>query len=288
MVDTRKPAAAGRFYPGKGTRLRKKVEECFKSELGPGKIPEKGEIGDIRAGIVPHAGYDYSGPAASYFYSELVESGIPDTVVVMGTMHTPVREKKPGITTKQDFKTPLGELEVDKEVVEELVAEKAVLNDPKPHRREHSIEVQLPFLQYFSSEFKLVPIGVPTKELEEAKRLGRALKNILGDKNAVYIASTDFSHCGMSYGQLPPGEKSAGEYAEEKDRKAIDRIENMKLQELFETIREEEISICGPGAIYALMSVLENGSNAELLKYYTSQELGSGSNAVGYASISFR
>ncbi|MCJ7450824.1 MAG: AmmeMemoRadiSam system protein B [Candidatus Nanohaloarchaeota archaeon QJJ-9] len=287
MVETRKPAAAGRFYPNIKESLEEKIEKSFKSELGPGRIPQKGDKGDVKGGIVPHAGYDYSGPAAAYFYSELAESGIPDTVVVMGTMHTPVKQKKAGITTKQDFETPLGTVEVDKKAINRLLDYEVVSNDPKPHRREHSIEVQLPFLQYFSTEFKLIPVGVPTKDLEEARELGMVLKEILKDDKIIYIASTDFSHCGTNYGDLPPANLSAGEYAEEKDRKAVEKIEKNDIKGFSRLIEEEKTSICGPGAIYAIMEALENPS-PELLSYYTSQELGSGSNAVGYASISFR
>ncbi len=268
----RKPAVAGQFYPGSEKSLKKKIEECFLHELGPGKIPEEeGKLHKIKGIVVPHAGYAYSGPVAAHAYKEIFEDGKPDLFIIMGPNHRGMGASVS--VTDQDFQTPLGTTKVDKEVANELVDGVIEMNDTA-HMGEHSLEVQLPFLQYLWDDIKIVPISFNIQNYKGAKEVGEKIKEVCKDKEALIVASTDFSHYVLQ------------ETAKKKDKMAIDRILNNDPKGLFDTVQKKNISMCGYGPVIAMM-MGSGGTEGRLLKYATSGDIMAMKEVVGYASLAF-
>ncbi len=269
----RKPAVAGQFYPGTETSLREKIEECFHHELGPGGMPSKeGNSRDIKGLVCPHAGYTYSGPVAAHSYRTLVEDGIPESVIFLGPSHQ-------GMGTAiaaagEDYETPFGVVETNEKIVESLEGD-LIKKDNMAHSQEHSIEVQMPFLQYFSDSFKAVPICFNKQDLKTAKKVGKRLREVTEDEDAIIIASTDFSHYVLK------------ENAEKKDKMAIKKILENDPEGLFETVREKNISMCGYGPVVSMM-IGSGGTEGELLKYATSGDVTPAREVVGYGAIAFR
>lgn len=183
---------------------------------------------------------------------------------------------------------PFGKVPVDQELAEEI-AEGPIEVDSDMHASEHSIEVQLPFLQYFESEIKFVPICISSQDIKTAGKIGTSIKKATENKDIAIIASTDFTHCGPRYNQIPPNEKNAEEFAREQDEKAIEKITNLNPQGLSEIIDKNNITMCGPGGVEAMIFAIKEGvEQGKLLKYATSQAVMSGQNAVGYGGIVFR
>ncbi|MFO7792198.1 MAG: AmmeMemoRadiSam system protein B [Candidatus Saliniplasma sp.] len=268
----RKPAVAGQFYPGSEKALRKKIEECFLHDLGPGKIPEnEGKLHNIKGVVVPHAGYEYSGPVAAHAYKEVYEDGKPDLFIVMGPNHRGMGASVS--VTDQDYKTPLGTAKVDKKVVKELIGG-VIESNNTAHMNEHSLEVQLPFLQYLWDDIKMVPLSFNIQDYRVAKEVGGKIKEIVKGRETVIVASTDFSHYVLQ------------ETAKKKDKMAIDRIINNDPKGLFETVQKENISMCGYGPVIAMM-IGSGGSQGNLLKYATSGDIMAMKEVVGYASLAF-
>ncbi|MBS3781384.1 MAG: AmmeMemoRadiSam system protein B [Candidatus Thermoplasmatota archaeon] len=269
----RKPAVAGQFYPGTESSLKDKIEECFTHELGPGSIPsDEGESRELEGLVCPHAGYAYSGPVAAHSYKALVEDGIPETIIFLGPSHQGIGT---GIAVaEEDYETPLGLVEIDQELVNDLTDE-IIQVDDVAHSREHSIEVQMPFLQYFSDSFKAVPICFNKQDFKTAKKVGERLKEVTEDRDVVIIASTDFSHYVLK------------ENAKKKDKMAIEKILDNDPKGLFDTVQKEHISMCGYGPVVSMM-IGSGGTEGELLKYATSGDVTPAKEVVGYGAIAFR
>ena len=267
-------SVAGQFYAGTETALRKQIEECFLHELGPGKIPSVNEQGErkIRGMVSPHAGFMYSGPIAAHGYAALAEDGLPDVFIILGPNHHGLGS---GVAiTTHDFETPLGVMKNDKDLA--MAIQKVIVDDSMlAHRHEHSIEVQLPFIQYFSKEIKFVPISMMMQDHKSAAQIGKVIRDAIGDRDAVIIASTDFSHY------------VAPEVAKEKDMMAIDQILDLNPKGLYDTVRKNRITMCGSGPVMAMLEAVQ-GSEAELLKYGNSGDVHAMSEVVGYASIVVR
>src|SRR3989304_5628214 len=169
MQRVRPPAVAGSFYPARAGELKKLLEECFfASPLGPqGK---KSISPSLLGGMVPHAGYIYSGPCAAYFYSSL-ESDV-GCVILLGVNHRGWGTKA-ALSPADFWETPLGKVEVDRELKELLKSQVAFIGEDEwPHLQEHSIEVQLPFLQSFLREFTFLPVSLSHLSPEECSQLG--------------------------------------------------------------------------------------------------------------------
>ena len=270
----RYPAVAGQFYAGSETTLRKQVEECFLHELGPGQIPEINPSGErrIRGIISPHAGFVFSGPVAAHGFAELAKDGFPEVFIIIGPNHHGVGS---GIAiTTHDFETPMGIMENDKELANALRT--GPIDDTiMAHRHEHSVEVQLPFIQYFSSDARFVPISMLMQDYKSATQVGKIIRQAIGDRDAVIIASTDFSH------YISP------EKAKEQDNLAIQQILDLNPKGLYETVRKNRITMCGFGPVMAMLEAVQ-GSEAELLKYANSGDVQAMAEVVGYASIVVR
>jgi len=277
----RYPSQAGSFYAGSTEALKRQVESCFTHRFGPRVIPEVTEEGPRRIlGLVcPHAGYVYSGPVAAHSFHRLASDGRADIFVILGPNHYGVGS---GLATMDGgvWRTPFGDVEVDADLAREIVRVSGLIDpDESAHQYEHSIEVQIPFLQYlYGSSFRIVPICFRMQDLESSREVGNALAEVLRGRNAVVIASTDMTH-------YEPQRR-----AEEKDKKAIDAVLKMDERLLYENLQSYNISACGYGPVIALVVAAKklDARNVELLSYKTSGDItGDKSSVVGYASISF-
>jgi AmmeMemoRadiSam system protein B len=270
----RLPAAAGTFYAGSKESLIKQIESCYLHELGPRHLPKynEKELRKIKGAVIPHAGYMYSGPTATWVYSKLAENGFPNTFIIIGPNHTGYGS---GIAiTKETFSTPLGNVEVDTELADALL-DTIIDNDFNAHRYEHSIEVQLPFLQYIKGDFKFVPLCLGIQDYKTAKELGALIKKAILDlkRDVIVIASSDFTHY---------EERSS---AERKDKIAIEKILNLDSKGLYEAVEHYSISMCGYGTVMTMLESIE-AKKATLLKYSTSGDIEKYMlEVVGYAGI---
>ena len=263
---SRKPVVAGQFYPASSSQLRAMIEQL---------VDEKGAKEDVIGLVLPHAGYIYSGPVAGAVISRIK---FKDTFIIMGPNHTG-RGKPLSIMTQGTWETPLGEVEIDSELGKQILATSSYLQeDEVAHQYEHSIEVQLPFLQYFKPNIKIVPIvlayssGAVYKEI--GKELAKAVKDL--NKEVVIIASSDMTH-------YEPQES-----AQRKDTQAIEAILDLNEDELLKRVDELNISMCGYAPTISLISAAKEleATGAELVKYQTSGDSsGDYSSVVGYAGI---
>jgi AmmeMemoRadiSam system protein B len=257
------------FYAGDERSLRNQIESCFLGPLGPGKLPKLASAKrHILGGMAPHAGYVFSGMVAAHLYSRIAEDGLPKTFVILGPNHT---GRGSGIAVAaQDFETPLGVVKVDRELAK-AIRKDLVDEDDEAHRGEHSIEVQLPFLQYLSSDIKIVPICMGIQDYEAAVSVGKTIRDAIKGKDVVVIASTDMSHY------------VSKETAKRKDGMALEAISAMDPKKLFEVVRDENMSMCGYGPVMAMLTACAGGK-ATVLKYATSGDVQSMRDVVGYAS----
>ena len=281
MVKVRHPCQAGAFYEGTPEALKRQIENCFASRLGPGKLPEVAKNGPRRVlGLVcPHAGYVFSGPVAAHAYYELAVDGKPDTIVIFGPNHTGYGSGL-AIMNEGVWRTPLGDVEVDGETANQIVRASHIIDvDDSAHSHEHSIEVQLPFLQYlFGSDFKIVPVCFLMQDFSSAKEVGEAVAKVLAGKNAVVIASSDMTH-------YEPQER-----AEAKDKEVLKAVEAMDQNRFYSTIETRRVTACGYGPIVALITTAKmlGAKEAKLLCYKTSGDvIGDYSSVVGYAAVCF-
>jgi AmmeMemoRadiSam system protein B len=281
-VKIRRPCQAGGFYAGTAESLKTQIENCFLHKLGPGKIPEIVKEGRRRiVGLVcPHAGYMFSGAVAAHAYYKLALDGKPDVVFLFGPNHGGYGS---GLAVMNDsfWRTPLGDVEIDSESANQVVRESRIVDvDDSAHRFEHSIEVQLPFLQYlYGSEFKIVPICFLMQDLSSAREVGEAVAKVLAGKNGVIIASSDMTH-------YEPQES-----AERKDKMVLEAVEAMDEAKLYSVIEAHRISACGYGPIAALITAAKilGAKETKLLCYKTSGDvIGDYSSVVGYAAVCFK
>jgi len=276
-MQLRKPAVAGMFYAGSPRELTEQIESCYKSKLGPGTMPQLNSQGsrEIVAVVVPHAGYYYSGPVAAHAYKELANDGVFDAAIILGPNHTGYGPLV-SLWARGEWETPLGRVEIDEGFAANLLKEgQGIIEaDEKAHMHEHSIEVQLPWLQHLYGELKIVPIAMMAQDIETARTIGEAISKIGG--NTVIIASSDFSH-------YEPGPVAA-----DKDRSVIEAIINLDEEELYRRRESLDSTMCGFGPIAsAIVAAKEmKAKGATLLKYATSGDTtGDFSRVVGYASI---
>jgi len=275
----RKPAVAGSFYPGSFTGLQRQIEDCFKHPLGPGALPGEGRSAErhILGLVSPHAGYIYSGPVAANGFSQIAAEKKPRTVVIVGPNHRGLGAMV-AVGREGTWQTPLGSVEVDVGVGEAIVSAGHWAKwDDLAHSMEHSIEVQVPFLQYiYGPEFKIVPIAMLRQELAIGEDVGRAIAAALKGRNGLIIASSDFSHY------------ESQSSASRKDRMALEAILNLDPARLEETVNSHNISMCGPGPVIAMIVACKElgAKKASLLRYATSGDItGDYSQVVGYASV---
>jgi AmmeMemoRadiSam system protein B len=282
MVRVRHPCQAGAFYEGSQQALRRQIESCFLSKLGPGRLPEMVEKGprSVIGLICPHAGYMFSGPVAAHSYFELAIDGKPDVVFILGPNHTGLGSGL-AIVNEGAWRTPLGDVEIDTEAANDVIREAKIVDvDEAAHSLEHSIEVQLPFLQYlYGARFKMVPICFLMQDLDSAREVGEALAKVAAHRNAVLIASSDMTH-------YEPCER-----AQSKDRKALEAVTALDEARFYSVIESHHVTACGYGPIAAVVTAAKSlgVKEAKLLCYKTSGDvIGDSSEVVGYAAVCFK
>jgi AmmeMemoRadiSam system protein B len=272
----RRPAVAGAFYAAVSDELRNQIIDCFTHPLGPGRLPKSKNKSNIISVICPHAGYMYSGPAAAHSFLALGEQSIPETVVIIGPNHTgwgtPV-----SVMNEGQWETPLGKVPIDTELANLIIDSfNLAKSDETAFIREHSLEVQLPFLQYIYPKFKLVPICMGYQDLQTSTELGRTLYNISKGKEIIVIASSDLTH------------QESKDSANKKDKHVLDSIIDLDEIKLQESVKRYKITTCGYGPISATLvySKLKNAKKADVLTYYTSGDiLGDNRAVVGYTAV---
>lgn len=290
LEKIRNAAVAGQFYPETEESLKQQIKECFLDTRGCGELPEIGESKKkIKGLVVPHAGYIYSGAIASHAYCHLAKYGFADTFVVLGPNHTGSGSGV-SVMTEGKWKTPLGEPSINTSLAEKICTG-IIDKDENAHMHEHSIEVQLPFLQFIAKDkmFDFVPICMTMQDYETAFEVGNILADAIkkSDKNIVIVASTDFSHAGFNYMSMPPAGMRVDEYAEKQDKFAIDKILDMDPEGLIKTVHDNNITMCGYGPVSAMLVAAKKlGANkSELLKYGNSYEVHPSTSCVGYGSL---
>ena len=277
----RKPAVAGLFYEIDPDSLRKQIEWCFKHRLGPGSIPEIGNKRSIKGVIAPHAGYVYSGPVAAHTYHEIAEDGFPETFVILCPNHTGMGS---GVSTMNQgsWETPLGLADIDGEFADLMIKNAGIIDsNPEAHLKEHSAEVQLPFLQYLNPDFQFVPVTMWMQDIETATEIGVSIEKTASElgRDVVVIASTDFTHY------------QPQDIAHKQDMKVIDAIKAMDEKRMMNRVMELNVTMCGYGPVAATMvaSKKMGATLCEMKKYATSGDAtGDKSSVVAYASAVFR
>lgn len=258
----RKPLYAGTWYPNE----RKKIEEYLQ------KVEKKEKV---IACICPHAGWMYSGKTAGKVYSRIKPA---ETYILLGPNHTGVGENV-SVYPDGSWETPIGKLEINSELVNELVRNSEFIQkDYKAHSREHSLEVQTPFIALLNPKSKIVPITIKSEDLAVCQDLARTITEVLKEQKnyIVLIASTDMTHY------------EPQEYAKKQDQAAIDEILKLDAEGLYRTVQRRGISMCGyiPTTIVIMASKLLGAKTAELVEYTTSGDItGDYSSVVGYAGL---
>jgi uncharacterized protein, PH0010 family len=265
----REPAVAGQFYPGSAEELKSMIRTM---------VDEKAPKEDVIGYYAPHAGYVYSGPVVGAVVSRVK---FKDTCVILGPSHIGVGAPF-SILTEGTWRTPLGDVEIDSELGKAILANCSHLKEDRlAHSQEHSIEVQLPFIQYFKPDIKIVPITLSHTNAGIYRDIGEAIAKAIKDtgKEAVIVASGDMNHY------------ESQKITHTKDRQAIESILKLDAPELLERVREFNISMCGYGSAACLIyAAKEMGPvTTELVKYQTSGDVTKDLDAVvGYAGILFK
>jgi AmmeMemoRadiSam system protein B len=266
----RRPAVAGRFYPGDPENLRAEAQ----AYLSQSKSNNQTAVQAIGC-ITPHAGYVYSGHVAGAVFARLE---IPERCVVLCPNHTGMGRAL-AILSEGAWETPLGEVPVDEGLAGALKRQFPALHeDAAAHRAEHAIEVELPFLQLRQPKLQIVPIALGTGQFEVLEALGVALAEVVAAQAApvLIVASSDMNHY------------ESDAVTRVKDHKAIERILTLDPRGLFDVVTQQNISMCGFGpAVVMLTAARQLGAtSAELVKYATSGDISGDRNAVvGYAGV---
>ena len=291
-MQARKPVVAGQFYPGQHNSCVSAIHECLEAVNLNEPLPDT-----IVAGIVPHAGWTFSGDLAVLVFSAIKQQHEKvNTFVIFGAAHS-YFGASPAVCDKGVWTTPIGEVVIDEELADAILSTGQAVSDPNAHLSEHSIEVQIPFIQDLFAGAKIVPVLVPPTE--QAVTLGTHVGEIIGQqegKKIVCIGSTDLTHYGPRYGFVPMGTgKNALEWAKKvNDKKFIDLTLKLKPAELLAGAIKDG-SACGPGAVAATVAAAKKLGCKQglLLGHNTSNEImqqkmgTTSADAVGYAGIVF-
>ncbi len=277
-MSVRKPAVAGTFYAATRSGVLAQLEWCYRHRLGPGDVPEVNPAGprEIVALVAPHAGYMASGPVAAHAYHALALDGAVETAVIVGPNHTGYGSPV-SVWVAGSWTTPIGEARVDEARARQLLGG-VIRADESAHVYEHSVEVQIPWLQHlYGDAVRIIPVAMMAQDAHTALAVGDALSRLEG--NVLLIASTDLTHY--------ESQASAGR----KDSGVVEAIRALDIDGMYRILADEDCSMCGYGPVAAVMhaAVLRGATRAELLKYATSGDTtGDVSRVVGYASLALR
>lgn len=266
--NIRKPVVAGQFYPATASRIKEQIESF---------IDKNAKKEDALACMLPHAGYIYSGGVASQTASRI---NLPDKIILLGPNHTG-NGAAFSIMSKGLWQTPLGDIKIDEDLACQILKNSKYLEDDYlAHADEHSLEVELPILQYFKQDFQIVPIVLSSHSVDTLKKLGAEIADVLKGRGALktvlIIASSDMTH-------YEPQKD-----AQRKDNEAIQAILALDEDKLAQRISKLNISMCGYAPVIVMLSAakLLGAKGAKLIKYQTSGDVtGDKQSVVGYAGI---
>ncbi|MUN28796.1 AmmeMemoRadiSam system protein B [Sulfuracidifex metallicus] len=276
----RLPAVSGSFYESDSSQLKERILWSFLHPVGPGSLPKVGsQQRKTQFFIVPHAGYIYSGPVAAHSYFQLASEGKPDLIIILGPDHNGLGSVA-SVWPQGEWLTPLGEVQVDSKAVEFLLDNSDVLApDERAHIYEHSIEVQLPFIQYFFGSFKFVPISVTLQLPETSEKIAEVIDLYIKEsgKDIVVISSSDLNHY------------DPYDITNKKDEMVIEKILSMDYKGLYDVIVNKDVTVCGYSPIMVSMILAsKRGKKANVLKHANSGDTsGDKSAVVGYLAANF-
>jgi len=283
-MELRRADFAGSWYPGNESDCRRAIEEFSNACLPCPKEPEA-----VVGGIVPHAGWFYSGQIACNVIKCLDREDKPDTCLIFG------RHLHPGsnnyIMKEGRWDTPLGELEIDFDIATRLADEfPFTVETPSHYEQDNTIELQLPFIKYFFPHVKIVPIGLPPKmnSLAIAKRTAQISKEL--GRTAIVVGSTDLTHYGYNYGFVPKGvgEDAVRWVKDENDKRIVDLMVHMDEKRVIEEASKNHNACCSGAAGAAIAAAKELGSvKSKKIIYSTSYDIRPDSSFVGYVGIVF-
>ncbi len=274
----RNPIALGSFYPRSSSDLRTTIERFMRRA---GTVTKRNVMGMVS----PHAGYVYCGKTQASVYKSILEN---TTFVIIGPNHMGLGSKA-SIMCSGVWKTPLGSCRIDSDLARQILEKSKFLEeDLHAHTQEHSIEVQLPWLQYMFNNVSFVPISVGSSKREVYRDIGNSIKeSVIG--NTIIIASSDFTHFGESYGYTPVsgGPGNVLDYIENVDLEAARAVEERAPERFLEVVDKHKATICGKGAIAAMLySVKDRATRGTIVDYSTSYDVSRDINSVvGYCGI---
>jgi len=270
----RKAAFKGMFYNGNVEELRKELKEFL--DGAQIKVSSR-----VKALIVPHAGYFYSGRCAAAAYKQLKEEKY-DSFLILGVNHTGIGRTSISLN---DFETPLGIAKNDREFSEKLIQNCNIKVNEVAHANEHSIEVQIPFLQFVYKNIKIIPLIVSDDYQNYISGIKRTINE--SKKNICLIASSDFTHYGPNYG-FQPFTTNVKERLYELDKGAIELIKKIDAEKFNNYLDETGATVCGRYTISLLLNLIDKNTKARLIEYYTSGDVVNDYRiAVGYSAIAF-
>lgn len=280
-MQIREPVVAGSFYLFGSTELKKEIEKF---------LPIKSEKKDVISIVAPHAGYIYCGKTAAKVYS-LIGNKF-ETVIVLGPNHSGLGN---GIATSLGmWKTPFGSVTIDEEFVKELTKNSIIVDDFRAHLREHSIEVQLPWLQYLFKNFKFVPICINPIyfDIKSCKEIGEKIAEVTKKlkRKVLIVASSDFTHYGSAYGYEPfrGTHSQVLKKIKNTDLEIAGYVAKLMPEKLIETCDEKRLTVCGYGAIAAAVWASKSlgAKSGKVIDYSTSFDVSHDLSAiVGYCGI---
>jgi len=271
MVTTKikLPAYAGSFYP----QEREKIKAQVKGFLAGAKSEKTNCLGCV----LPHAGYIYSGKTACLTIAGI---NLPETIILLGPNHSGIGPEF-SLLAASCWQTPLGQIEIDQQLSQKILKHCPwVKNESSAHEKEHSLEVELPLLQYFRPDFKLAALTIASNDMGRLKETGQEIAKIITDGNllgnVLVIASSDLTH----YEPLAQAQK--------KDQLAIEQILQLDEVGLAKNIEKYNISMCGYAPVITMLSCVKKlgAKSAKLVNYSTSaDQTHDASSVVGYAGI---
>lgn len=268
----RYPAVAGRFYPADRGSLLAAIESCFRHPLGPGSVPAEGDGRRIKAVLAPHAGYAASGPVAAHSFAEILKDGLPELYVVIGPDHYGIPFDM--AMCSEPYLTPLGECPTHEEVAGKMA--ELIPDSPGAHRLDHSVEVEIPFIQYIDPDPRVVTVILSRQDPASASRLAQAVASAVKGHDALIVASSDLCH------YIPAADEKRLDSAFLEAAASCDR------DAMYDEVGRNRLSVCGYGPIAAAIeatgaergALLSHRNSWDTLRYDESA-------VVGYAAMRF-
>ncbi len=289
-MNIRKPVRAGSFYDATTAGCRRHAEQLLEAAELPADLPEK-----IYGGIVPHAGWVFSGQVAALTLKACCAAGEPDTFVLFGADHSGTVQKGE-VYASGAWGTPLGEVKIDEQLATAAMnADDRLRENPEAHSYEHSLEVQVPLIQIVAPKAKILPIGVPP--VADAVEIGRSIAKVIAERPAktAVIGSTDLTHHGGHFPSPGGRGKTGAEWTKENDFRIIKLFEQVDADAVISEA-SERMNACGAGAAAAAVAACRQlgAERGILLRYTNSYEVihatypnDPDDTTVGYASVVF-